>query len=147
MEGLGYFLLFAIVVWFLLQIRKGYAGSGASAQSVNSGAFETKVVGESHYQPALDKICGGRCEDGVNQHASATLVLEDDNRYDKNAVRVEISNTTVGYLAREDARLYRKRLRDKGNKAPRTCRAVIRGGWDRGGDDQGYFGVRLDLDL
>ena len=28
-----------------------------------------------------------------------------------------------------------------------TCSALIVGGWDRGPDDQGYFGIKLDLPI
>ncbi len=41
-----------------------------------AGTFEIEVVGESHYQAALERICGGRSEDGAEKHCRATLVLE-----------------------------------------------------------------------
>ena len=49
-------------------------------------------------------------------------------------------------LSREDvqrlAPAIREALRDQGAA---TCRAVVRGGWDRGGEDVGMFGVVLFL--
>jgi len=107
------------------------------------GPYAVPVVGESHYQGVLEGICGGRTEGGVEEECEAELIPEDDNRYDAKAVRVEISTQIVGYLARPDASDYRKRY-----AADRVrCAAVIRGGWDRGPDDRGHFGVYLDLDL
>ena len=46
------------------------------------GEFAFDVVGESHYQSALNKICGGRSEDGYSLDVEAALVHEDDNKYD-----------------------------------------------------------------
>jgi hypothetical protein len=64
------------------------------------------------------------------------------NPYDPKAVRVDIANLTVGYLSREGARAWRSSNRTTN---PYACNAVVRGGWDRGPDDQGSFGVWLDL--
>ena len=58
---------------------------------------------ESHYQENLDLICGGKTEDGHEKEVPALLFCENDNRYDKNAVRVEINELTVGHLPREAA--------------------------------------------
>jgi hypothetical protein len=61
-------------------------------------------------------------------------------------VRVDIAGKTVGYLSRENARVYRDRMMDQGHPSIVTkCTATIRGGWDRGGGDIGYFGVWLDI--
>lgn len=110
------------------------------------GTFSVEVVGESHYQVALERICGGRTEDGVEKHVVGTLILEDGNPHDDKAVRVHVEGHTVGYLPRKLAREYRQRLEEAGHPALRgMCSAVIRGGWDRGSGDRGNFGVWLDL--
>jgi hypothetical protein len=68
------------------------------------------------------------------------------NPYDSKAIRVDIQGNTVGYLSRENARQYRKRLEKAGHKGmTATCFAMVVGGWDRGSGDKGHFGVRLDL--
>ena len=73
-------------------------------------------------------------------------MLEDSNPYDSKAVRVDIEQQTVGHLSRNVARGYRKRLKQAGHpQLVSICDAVIRGGWDRGPDDRGHFGVWLDL--
>lgn len=112
------------------------------------GTFSLPIVGESKYQAALGSICGPRSKDGENRSVEALLVLEDSNPYDPKAVRVDIQGKTVGYLSREYARQYRKRLEKTGYaRAHARCRALIRGGWDRGRGDRGHYGVSLDLPM
>lgn len=111
-----------------------------------SGTFSTQVVGESHYQENLEKISGGRTEDGVELTTTAELIHADDNPYDKEAIRVQISGMPVGHLSRSDARRFRDRMRSDGYAGViAKCAAKIRGGWDREGNDIGHFGVVLDL--
>jgi len=108
--------------------------------------FSIGVVGESHYQSAVESICGGRTDQGHEKIVEAVLLHEDNNPYDSKAIRVDIQGNTVGYLSRENARQYRKRLEKAGHKGmTATCFAMVVGGWDRGSGDKGHFGVRLDL--
>ena len=110
------------------------------------GTFQLPIVGESHYQDELEAICGGRTEEGEDLLTEALLVLEDSNPYGPEAVRVDIDGRTVGHLSRENACEYRRRLVEAGHPRLRArCRARIRGGWDRGADDRGHFGVWIDL--
>ncbi|MCX7428896.1 MAG: hypothetical protein NTW96_25125 [Planctomycetia bacterium] len=110
------------------------------------GTFSIDVVGESKYQPALEFICGGRTGGSQKKTVEAVLVYEDDNPYDDQAIRVDIQGNTVGYLSRDNARQYRKELKQAGYSAmTATCSARIVGGWDHGGEDRGLFGVTLDL--
>ena len=61
------------------------------------------------------------------------------------AVQVQIDSQTVGYLSRGDAKALRDRARREGLTIPEfACKANIRGGWSRPNDD-GDFGVRLDV--
>jgi hypothetical protein len=111
-----------------------------------SGDYFIQVVGESSYQEALERICCGCTEDGADEFVEAVLVLEDTNPNDHNAVRADILGLTVGYLTRDFAGQYRRRLTEAGY--PRLvgrCRAHIRGGWERGEHNRGHFGVWLDL--
>jgi hypothetical protein len=118
----------------------------STAQLPGPGTYSIEVVGESHYQAALAAICGGPTEEGADCIVEATLVHEDDNPYDNQAIRVDIQGKTVGYLSRTNARQFRAKLKEAGYPGiTATCSARIRGGWDRGVDDRGYFGVRLDL--
>ena len=106
-------------------------------------SFVLPAVGESNYQEALRSICGEPSENGEDRIVDAVLILEDSNPYDPQAVRVDIPGKTVGYLSRANARRFRKSHAE----ASTTCKARIRGGWDRGGGDTGSYGVSLDVGL
>ncbi len=108
------------------------------------GEYSLACVGESHYQDALERICGTSNTERENQ-VSAVLCLEDTNPYDSEAVRVDVHGDTVGYLSRQDARAYRKLLSSVRCSDPLECRGVIRGGWNRSANDHGYYGIWLDV--
>ena len=106
------------------------------------GDFEIEVVGESHYQDALENITGGKTEDGHEMEKDALLIHHDENPYDNQAVVVSIEGEIVGYLNRKLARQFRVKMKEAGVAGqPAVCRALIVGGWDRGDGDEGHFGV------
>src|ERR1700694_5567755 len=70
---------------------------------VLEGSERVKVVGESYYQDALLRICGGKTADSQHLAVTATLQPEPLNPYDPNAVAVYIHGLQVGHLARTDA--------------------------------------------
>lgn len=111
-----------------------------------TGDFSIDVVGESHYQQALERAAGGRSESGVDVVVKATLVLEDSNPHDDQAVAVRLDGATVGYLDRYKARAFRQIIAtwNVPPDYPLRCMAKITGGWDRGNGDRGSFGIRLD---
>lgn len=111
------------------------------------GDFSVEVVGESHYQAALVAITQGHGPDGAEHRCAATLVPEDDSRYDPNAVMVQISGMTVGYLCREDAKDFRVRLSRKRLQGHVTsCEAQITGGGiRRQTGEKLFYGVWLDM--
>lgn len=127
-------------------------GSNAEADrqvarvTTGPGTYPVDVVGESHYQDALERACGGRTELSRRVEVEARLELEDDNPYDEKAVAVHVDGRKVGRLDRETARSLRHQL---GKVAPgvkrAACPAIIVGGWDRGPGDRGSFGIKLDL--
>lgn len=109
--------------------------------------FNVHAVGESQWQHELAALMGGRCEEGHNCHVPAQLVPDDSQR-DRNAIGVMIDGRAVGWLPAELAASVRAewaKLNPQG--LPVTCKAKVVGGWDRGGDDRGYFGVKLSLAL
>jgi HIRAN domain len=124
------------------------AGAGQVATSPSTyggltyieGTQRVEAVGESHYQDALTALCGGLSHDGHELETVAQLVPEPSNNYDVNAVEVRISDRVVGYLSRELAASVSPRLQRR-TPAGLAVRAWIRGGWDRGDDDTGMFGV------
>ncbi|WP_186766277.1 hypothetical protein [Falsiphaeobacter marinintestinus] len=46
-----------------------------------------EIVGESHYQTALERLAGGKKPDGVEVDTGALLIPEPENPYDENAVK------------------------------------------------------------
>lgn len=122
------------------------AGSVEPLRIARGRGFNVEVVGEAHYQDALDEACGGKCEEGHDIQVTAQLVLIEDNPYDPNAVGVFINAELVGYIPRDAAVHVRTELRRLSpNEKPVTCDARIVGGWDRGDGDEGHYGVKLSL--
>lgn len=107
-----------------------------------SGPGETPVVGEAEHQDVLLTLTGGRRTfGGVDVEAVADLV---PLAAEPGGVAVVINGETVGHLRREDAtRLLPAIEESLDTTGMATVRAVVRGGWDRGGDDVGLFGVVL----
>jgi hypothetical protein len=112
------------------------------------GTYGLEIVGEANYQSSLSAICGNKTKDGFNLSVDAVLILEDSNPYDRNAVCVQIRRSTVGYLSRGNAKVFRTKIKKTNlNDTTFRCKAVVRGGWDRGNGDAGNFGVWLDVCL
>ena len=110
------------------------------------GRYDVDVVGESHYQDALEGICGGRSEESQRLVIDAVSAPENNNPHDPKAVGVWIDDQMVGYMDRENARIIRQQMANISNdEIALRVSAIIVGGWDRGEGDRGYFGVKLDL--
>ena len=112
-------------------------------------AFRVDVAGESFYETSFVELCGQRTLEGVRVPVTARLQLQDDNPHDRAAVAVTIGGRPVGHLSRHDARSFRRSVRygKLSTFEVFECAALIVGGWDRGEDDMGNFGVKLDLSL
>jgi hypothetical protein len=153
--GDGWFTYNLVMNLAKLQAGRGVVAPHATVSVVEEAPdterddeFSLPIVGESHYQEALEAVCGGRDEDGVDRVLDACLTLEDSNPYDPQAVRVDIGGKTVGYLSRDDARRFRQKRAEDSQTADTTpCKARVKGGWDRGADDRGNFGVWLNISL
>jgi hypothetical protein len=111
------------------------------------GRRRVDIVGESYHQDALFELCGGRrTYGGVEVKAVAELVPDPDNPYDPKAVEVRIDDLAVGHIRHEDLEWLWPEIEDALDlHGLATCRAEIRGGWDRGRGDIGLFGVVLFL--
>ena len=114
---------------------------GATRPVTLSGLNEVHVRGESKHQDELLTLAGGRRPyGGVKLDAIAELIVRSDR------VVVLIDHTEIGALSREDAQRLTPAIRQAHrDREGATCRAVVRGGWDRGGEDIGMFGVVLLL--
>lgn len=111
--------------------------------------YPVEVVGESRYRDNIAGLFKHIGPDGVDEEdLTASLVLEDKNPHDANAVRVDVRGVTVGYLSRETAIAYRRKLKARGEEdAIGECTASINGGFRKKDGSQADFGVRLDFDL
>jgi hypothetical protein len=107
------------------------------------GAFDLHVVGTSQHQHALEEICGQRTLTGTLRYCGALLSPQPNNDYILHAVAVTIQDVEVGHLERDTALDFLDALHAQ-QFADAACEAVIVGGWDRGGNDWGYYGVRLN---
>lgn len=108
--------------------------------------FDFEIVGEHSYQQALKRIAGAKTEMSKEHYAVATLNLEPDNPYDKEACVVKISTETVGYLSKQEAFDFLDQL-DQLKIARSTfflVDAVVVGGW-KNKDSEGSYGVKLDM--
>lgn len=110
------------------------------------GNFDFEIVGESNYQNTLKKLAGDHSDQSPDKECQAILVPEDDNRYDQNAIRADIDGQTVGYLSRDDAPRFRRRLGAKkiGGRQTR-CAALIVGGFTMKNGERASYGVKLDI--
>lgn len=114
---------------------------------VFGGAEQIEVVGESHYQDQLRRIAGDEST-RVRLTTTATLLAENDNPYDSNAVSVWIAGSKVGHLSRNDAASLRPGLLRlvKEHQQPIALPAVIVGGGSRNDGSPAAFGVWLSYD-
>ena len=114
--------------------------------------FGQEVVGESHYQKALEKIVGRKRDNkqGSYWRGTAKVMHEKKNKHDKYAIVVKIKGKTVGYLPRgEKNKKIIEQLRGKSFELP----AAIMGGfkldkWERKveGRKRAHYGVWLRID-
>ena len=124
--------------------RKITARLGSDRRVTVDGEDEVGAVGESICQDALLQLTGGRRSyGGVEIEAVADLLPSTD---DPTNVEVRIDGRRVGWLPRHEAdRLSGVFAGAQEHGGEITCRALIRGGWDRGGEDVAQFGVTLYL--
>lgn len=107
-----------------------------SASKPQSYGFN--IVGEASYQNNLKTIAGPKQELSKSHQCTARVISESTNRFDKNAVKVEINGLLVGYLPKGDAQSL------AGKNINKSIPAVIDGGWDDG-DSEGQYGVKLAI--
>ena len=109
--------------------------------------IQVGVVGESHHQDDLLALTGGRRTwSGAHREVLARLEPLDDNPFDPQAVAVRIEDRLVGHLPRDAAPVYRPIIEGSiQSSGVASCRAEIRGGWERAQGDVGRFGVVVFL--
>jgi len=143
-------LLFGLYILFKpkssASLRKSLANQDQAFKWESLGDFQFEVVGESHYQRELKSLAGDHGTEFVEIDCEAALVPEDDNKYDPKAVAIFIEGIKVGYLSRDDARSFRRRLGNKRLTGQITyCDALIVGGGIARNGRKMSYGIRLDI--
>jgi hypothetical protein len=156
-----YVLLAIFALWFVYRLVKTKGGTVSDSKTTKKNGrshesiymwpkldeYDFPVVGESHYQSALARIAGHHGSNKVRQECIANLVPEDTNEFDDKAIAVVVDSSTVGYLARDDARSFRRRLSQNGLAGQTTgCHAIVIGGGNLPNGDGRSYGIQLDLD-
>lgn len=104
------------------------------------------AVGESHYQPALRAACHDQKWEDVAYDCVAALVPEPDNKYDPNAVMVQVNGDPVAYLSKEDAAAYAPMLAQVASTGRfLACKARIAGRAPEHGGTTSNLGIFLRL--
>ena len=137
------------IFWAVLKIQ-GKHKSKVDAQLLNklmNGGSQTgkrnlgynfDIVGEQSYQKNLAKIAGEKEDKSKFFECYAKVSSEPFNKYDKNAIKVEINGLLVGYISKVEA------VRLAGKVVNKTVPAVINGGWVDN-DSEGSYGVKLAI--
>lgn len=108
---------------------------------INEGyEFKTAIVGESNYKTALKKCYSdpNAFRKGNGVFLDVTLKLENNNKYDDQAVAVVSKYGIIGYLPKDTARKYRK---DCNEQDGNTVRAKV----TTSDPKSNLYGVWIDL--
>ncbi|MCA9831758.1 MAG: HIRAN domain-containing protein [Dehalococcoidia bacterium] len=90
--------------------RRESSDSKSAQATLYEGNTTLEVVGESRYQDDIWRIVGGRRSGGVRHPVLAVLRPEPNNKFDPNAIAVQVEGRTIGYLSRDVAARYRPGL-------------------------------------
>jgi hypothetical protein len=129
------------------QGRPAWMHEDALEPALLQGHEDLEVVGESYRQDNLWHVFGGQHQPEAHRfrkNVHATLLAEDGNPYDDNAVSVWIDGLMVGYLPRDEANRLRPgllKLQEREGK-PIALEGVIVGGGMRD-NGPGLLGVFL----
>lgn len=108
------------------------------------GDVQVDVVEASDYQDALVRLGGERSRAGSIEPVVALLSREPDHPHNKDAVRVDVGDATVGYIGKVDAKQIQplmQRLEKAGR--PAWVRGWVVGGWEGDPGDNNYR-IRID---
>lgn len=104
--------------------------------------FNFEAVGESNYQIALTALMPeeAKTENKHRAYFTSSLIIENNNPYDKNAIAIEILGAKVGYIPKNENKAVKKLLNSiDSNRTSFSCPACIIGGNDKN------YGVWLDV--
>ncbi|ENX13295.1 hypothetical protein F895_02599 [Acinetobacter sp. CIP 64.2] len=104
----------------------------------NNKLYAFEIVGEQAYQHNLQRIAGEKEEEAKFVEVIAKVSSDPLNKYDKNAIKVEINGLLVGFISKEQAKTLTGKIISK------SVPAVIVGGW-LDDDSEGSYGVKLSI--
>ena len=108
-----------------------------------AGGF-VEVVGESNYQPALNRARSITADVDGRLMFWATIEPENDNEHDPSAVVIKHQGEKLGYLSRSDAKVFRTSHAEAiSRNLPIAVRGIIIGG----GRGKPTLGLMLDFYL
>ena len=125
-------LVIIIILWFK---RSNKSSNNFSSKSIE---YTFEIVGEQSCQRNLRKLAGEKEEESKFVEVTAKVLSDPFNKFDKNAVKVEIDGLLVGFLSKEQAKLLSGKVINK--EVP----AVIDGGW-LDDESEGSYGVKLGI--
>jgi hypothetical protein len=95
----------------------------------DGGRFMVELMNESRYQPTLQALAGAHGDSAAAAPYVATLMPDDRNAYENEAVAVFIEGRMVGYLSQKASIKFRELLRKKEAAGQlSTVDAQVRGG-------------------
>jgi uncharacterized protein YidB (DUF937 family) len=109
-----------------------------------TGDVQVDVGEESDHQEGLERIAGELSSAGSIEPVVALLTREPGHANDKNAIRIDVGDATVGYIQKSSARQVQplmQRLEKAGR--PAWVRGWVVGGWE---DDRSGNNYRFRLD-
>lgn len=137
----------SLLMFFLLygNYQNSLKNKNKIAQNSVDATYEDDTVpidisGESFYQDAIIELLGKPNKDGYDITINGSLIREPDNDHDPNAIKCLIQGNKVGYVNRDDAEGISKHL-DAKNITELLVSCEVTGGWYRGSNDSGSFGV------
>jgi len=149
LDNLAISLFLSSLIFFLLYgnyknlLEKFFNQTTSLIESTNdSNTVPVEISGESFYHDAIIDVIGEPTEDGYDITVNGKLVRDPSNKYDSNAIKCLINGRHVGHVNRDDAEdisLYM----DSHNITDFWVSCEVTGGWSRGKNDSGFFGITV----
>ena len=150
-DALAISLVFSFLLFFLLygNYQNSLKSKNKNKQNSVNVTHENETVpidisGESFYQDALIRVIGEPNQDGYEVTINGLLVRDPQNEHDSNAVKCLIHGNIVGYVNRQEAKDI-SRYMDANNIQELLVACDVTGGWNRGKNDRGMFGVTVNV--
>lgn len=145
-------LMFAAGIWALWYVFSGRPEESKTADMESESGMklprqQLKVVGVSHYQDAIRSVVGPPRPGGYDRLINARLVCDVGNKFDSNAVRVELDGRHVGFVPKDAASKISATvasIEQSLGQSPEVKARVI-GGWSSRNGSLGLYGINLGI--